>query len=78
MDKENAKTRRRLKQIETIEQFENILNKIMLFNEERMILTLHYKEQKSLTYIADELGMSEATVKRKHKKLLMKIGRLFI
>lgn len=78
MDKENAKTRRRLKQIETIEQFENILNKIMLSNEERMILTLHYKEQKSLTYIADELGMSEATVKRKHKKLLMKIGRLFI
>ena len=43
MDKENAKTRRRLKQIETIEQFENILNKIMLSNEERMILTLHYK-----------------------------------
>lgn len=78
MDKENAKTRRRLKQIETIEQFENILNKIMLSNEERMILTLHYKEQKSLTYIADELGMSEATVKRKHKKLLMKIGRLFV
>ena len=78
MDKENAKTRRRWKQIETIEQSENILNKIMLSNEERMILTLHYKEQKSLTYIADELGMSEATVKRKHKKLLMKIGRLFI
>lgn len=77
MNKENAKTRDRIKQIETIEQFENLLNKLILSDEERNILILHYKEQKPLVYIADVLGMSESTVKRKHKKLLMKVGKLF-
>lgn len=34
-------------------------------------------EQKTMAYIADELGMSEITVKKKHSKMLMKIGRMF-
>ena len=50
----------------------------MLSEEERQILWLYYKDHKSLTYIADILGMSESTIKRKHKKLLMKIGKLFV
>ena len=48
----------------------------MLSTEEKQILILYYKEQKTLTYIADFLGMLEITVKRKHKKLLMKIGKM--
>ena len=49
----------------------------MLSEEEKTILRMHYKEQKPLCYIADELGMSEITVKKKHRKMLMKIGKLF-
>lgn len=77
MDKQTANTRSKLKQISSIEEFENILNGAMLSDEEKQLLELHYKEQKPLIYIADELGMSEATVKRKHRKLLMKLGRVF-
>lgn len=49
----------------------------MLSEEEKKILWLHYKEQKTMAFIADELGMSEITVKKKHSKMLMKIGKMF-
>ena len=76
MDKETQKTRKRLKDIGSIEEFNDLLERTMLSTEEKQILILYYKEQKTLTYIADFLGMLEITVKRKHKKLLMKIGKL--
>lgn len=76
MDKETQKTRKRLKDIGSIEEFNDLSERTMLSTEEKQILILYYKEQKTLTYIADFLGMSEITVKRKHKKLLMKIGKL--
>ena len=49
----------------------------MLSEEEKQILWMHYKEEKSLLYIADTLGMSETTIKKKHRKILMKIGKAF-
>ena len=76
MDKENAETRKKLKGISTVDEFKNILDRTML-SEEKQILLMHYKDKKSLTYIADELGMSEVTVKRKHRKMLMKLGSVF-
>lgn len=76
MDKKNAKVRKKLKQIESIRDFESIVNQTMLSEEEKRILWLHYKEQKTMTYIADELGMSESNVKKKHRKLLMKVGKI--
>lgn len=68
MDKENAETRKKLKGISSVEEFRSILERTMLSDEEKQILILYYKEKKSLAYIADELGMSETTVKRKHRK----------
>lgn len=76
MDKKNAKVRKKLKQIESVRDFESIVNQTMLSEEEKCILWLHYKEQKTMTYIADELGMSESNVKKKHRKLLMKVGKI--
>ena len=76
MDKKNAKIRKKLKQIESVRDFESIVNQTMLSEEEKRILWLHYKEQKTMTYIADELGMSESNVKKKHRKLLMKVGKI--
>lgn len=58
MDKHNAKTRKKLKQISSVKDFESLIEQTMAF-------------------IADELGMSEVTVKKKHSKMLMKIGKMF-
>lgn len=77
MDRENAKTRKRLKQISSVKDFQILIEQTMLSEEEKKILWMHYKEQKTMSYIADELGMSEITVKKKHRKMLMKIGKMF-
>lgn len=77
MDKHNAKTRKKLKQISSVKDFESLIEQTMLSEEEKKILWLRYKEQKTMAFIADELGMSEITVKKKHSKMLMKIGKMF-
>ena len=77
MDKENAKTKKKLKRIGSVREFDELLERSMISEEEKSILCKIYKEQKSLSYIADELGMSIATVKRKHHRILIKLGKLF-
>ena len=77
MNKENAKTRKKLKQIHSVKDFENLIEQTMLSEEEKKILRMHYKEQQTLGYIADTLGMSEITIKKKHKKILLKLGKMF-
>lgn len=77
MDKDNAIARKKLKQIHSVRDFESLLEHTMLSDEEKQILRLHYKDQKSLSCIADELGLSEVTVKKKHRKILLKIGKMF-
>lgn len=76
MNKENAETRKKLKELNSVKDFESLLNQTMLSGEDRQILILIYKEQKNLSYVADILGLSLSTVKKKHHKLLMKIGRI--
>ena len=70
MDEETQKTRKKLKDISSVKEFNDLLERTMLSTEEKQILILYYKEQKTLIYIADFLGMSEITVKRKHKKVI--------
>lgn len=77
MNEKNAKTRNKLKNIGTIKEFQRVVENAVLNEDEKAILDLHYKQGKSLNYVADILGMSEPTIKRKHKKLLMKLGDLF-
>ena len=77
MNKESMKTRSKLKDIGSVRDLESLINEVVLSEEEKQILMLHYREQKTLLYIADILGMSEATIKRKHKRLLLKIGKCF-
>ena len=77
MNKESMKTRNKLKDIGSVRDLESLINEVVLSEEEKQILMLHYREQKTLLYIADILGMSEATIKRKHKRLLLKIGKYF-
>ena len=76
MDKENAETRNRLKQISSVDEFEGLLSKTMLSEEEKKILRMLYKDKKTISYIADEIGLSEVSVKKKHRKSLMKLGKM--
>ena len=79
MDKKNARARKQLKQIGTVKDFEELLQALMLSEEEKRLLRLHYKykEKKSLQYIADVMCMSEANVKKIHRKILSKVSELF-
>lgn len=76
MNKENAETKNKLKNMESVNDFEELLNKLMASEEDKKILIMHYKDGKPLGYIADILGISESSVKKKHSKLLMKIGKI--
>ena len=67
----------KLKGINTVKQFEEMLDSVLISEEERKILNLIYKEQKPFSIVADEIGISERTLIRKHAKLLMKIGSMF-
>lgn len=68
--------RKKLKQIDSVEDFDRMLNNLMASEEDKKIIEMHYKQGKSLGYIADALGMSESSVKNKHRKLLIKIGNI--
>lgn len=70
------KIRKKLKQIDSVEDFDRLLNNLMASEEDKKIIEMHYKQGKSLGYIADILGMSESSVKNKHRKLLIKIGNI--
>ena len=77
MNKEQREVRKRLKGINTVKQFEEMLDSVLISEEERKILNLIYKEQKPFSIVADEIGIFERTLTRKHAKLLMKIGSMF-
>lgn len=77
MDRKNAKTRNNLRQIGSVKDFEDLLSQTMLSEEEKDILRLHYRDGKTMSYIADMLGLSEIAVKKKHRKILLKIGKMF-
>lgn len=77
MDRENAIARKKLKQIETVKEFEELLSLVMLSEEEKQMLRMHYKDKKTMQCIADEMGLSEISVKKMHKRALTKIRKLF-
>lgn len=77
MDKNNKETRNKIKDISDIKTFENLLNMSTLTEEQKQIIRMFYLEEKSINYIADILGMSAKTVSNKHRKALMKLGKLF-
>ena len=47
MDEETQKTRKKLKGISSVEEFNDLLERTMLSTEEKQILILYYKEQKT-------------------------------
>lgn len=72
---EHIKTRKKLVNINSVSEFNNILDSVILTDEEKYILQQHYLKGKNFAYIADELGYAEITVNKKHCKILQKISK---
>lgn len=73
---EHIDTRNKLKGIASISSFNSLINSTTLSATDRQILVLHYIDEKDFSYIGDMLGYSESTIKRRHKKALVKISKL--
>lgn len=73
---EHIDTRKKIKNICRISEFEAILDDCVLTDEEKDIMRLYYLKGKSFSYIADMLGYSECTVKRRHQNVLKKINKI--
>ena len=69
-------TKQRLRKIDTITNFEELLSISVLSDEEKTIHRMYYLKEQDFGFIADTLGMSRATVYKKHTKALRKLRRL--
>lgn len=74
--RETIETRRRLKAMSRKQDFENLLDNSTLSDEDKEIMRLIYLKSKPLGFIADMLGYSETTIKRRHKNALKKLHNL--
>lgn len=72
----HIKTHNTLKDIPFVETFEALLNKLMISDEEKELMRLHYTQKKDFRFISDTLGYSEASIKAKHRKILKKLNKL--
>lgn len=76
MNEKTAKAKRKLKSLYRVNDFNDLLDSLMLSEDERNILELKYHQNKTISYIADTLGMSESSVKKKHTRAMEKIARM--
>lgn len=76
MPSEHIKTKQKLKEIDKISDFEDLLKISVLTDEEKDILRMIYLKGHNIGFIADTLGSSEATIYKKHIKALKKIKKL--
>ena len=77
MDYERKRTRDKIKNIPTIKDFDDLLSQTMLNDDDIKIMEMIYKDRLPLGIIADRLCMSESTIKRKHKRILIKMSKMF-
>ena len=76
MNEETARPKQKLKSLCSVSDFNDLLDKLLLSEDERKILELKYHHNKTISYIADMLGMSESSVKKKQAKAMEKIARM--
>lgn len=76
MNEETARAKQKLKSLYRVDDFNDLLDSLMLSEDERNILELKYRQNKTISYIADMLGMSESSVKKKHTRAMEKIARM--
>lgn len=66
----------KVKQIKRRSTFNELIEDCMLSDKEKQMIKMYYLENKTLDYIADELGYSKAGVIKMHKRSLQKLETL--
>jgi DNA-directed RNA polymerase specialized sigma subunit len=74
---EHIDTRRKIQDISSVKTFEELLENCILTDEDKTLMRLHYLNGKDFCFIGDLLGFSESTIKRRHKKILQKLNKMF-
>ena len=72
----HIETKHKLQELPSYADFYALIDSCIMSDEDRTILKMIYLKNKTLSYIADELGYSESTIKTRHKKLLKKLIKL--
>lgn len=72
----HIETRHKLRSISSLDEFNHLIDKCVLSDEERSVVYAHYVNGKPLGYIADSMGFSVSTVKRIHSKALGRLAYL--
>lgn len=72
----HIETRRKVADIADISSFTRLINSSTLSSTDKQLLVLHYIDHKDFRYIGDMLGYSESTIKRRHKKALVKLSNM--
>lgn len=76
MDNATKMARAYLRGITTKKEFDAIVDKLFITDDERRVLIDIYAKCKPISVIADELGYSEHTIKNIHKRVLVKVSTL--
>lgn len=72
----NIEIKHKIKSINKKVDFYNLLEESMLNEKEKTFMELFYVQNKSLSYIADELGYTVQGISKLHSKILKKIESL--
>lgn len=76
MNGRNLLTRRKVQQVGSYSSLQELLDGSTLSDIDKEIVILHYVKEKNFAFIGDELGYSESGIKKRHKKILSKLGQL--
>lgn len=76
MNGKDLSTRKKMKDVGNFSTLQELLNNSTLSELDKKIVIMHYVEEKNFGYIGDELGYSESGIKKRHKRILKKLGQL--
>lgn len=76
MSSEHIETGRKLKQIAARLEFEEILDRCALSEEEKKIVWMHYLEKLDFNSIAKDMKMAESTARKWNRDAVAKISRI--
>ncbi|MBO7695455.1 MAG: hypothetical protein J6T10_22750 [Methanobrevibacter sp.] len=76
MSSKHIETKHKIKNINNKLIFNEMLENSMLSEIEKKMMRMYYVENKTMDYIADELGYSPQGILKMHKRILKRIGSL--
>ena len=76
MNIKDLSTRQKMKGVGSFSTLQELLENSTLSELDKRIVIMHYVEEKNFGCIGDELGYSESGIKKRHKRILNKLGQL--